>query len=533
MDKALKMGRDSTTGSFHLFIGKIVSTVLLAVGTIILGLFILEGEYGLYAIALIPATTLLLFQDWGVGSAMTKYCAHYRAIDNEGDLRKIIVSGLTFEVVTGLSLTLLSLFIANFVASTIFGKPESASLIVLASIAILSTALLTTSQSIFVGFERMKLSSYTMICQATAQCVLVPMLVYLGYGALGAVLGYTSSLLVTGVVAVTTLYFAIFRKLGTSTANKLNTSQTLKPLLQFGVPLAIATILGGILIQFYSFIMASTVDVAMIGNFRIATNFAVLLTFFTFPISTVLFPAFSKLDPQNEQQLLKTVFTSSVKYTALFLVPATMAMMVLSKPIIGTLYGDKWSYAPPFLALYVISNLYAIFGNLSVGTLFTALGETKTLMKLNVLTLAIGVPTAILLIPQFGIIGVILVTILPGLPSMFIGVYWAWKRYGTKADYQASGKILLVSIIAAAIVYIFLSVFSAAEWIRLVTGGTIFLATYLAVAPLVGAINQTDINNLRAMFSGLGIVSKLLEIPLTLLEKTPKTRARHAEITKQ
>ena len=65
MDKALKMGKDSATGSFHLFIGKMVSTVILAVGTIILGLLILEGDYGLYAIALIPAATIASFPRLG------------------------------------------------------------------------------------------------------------------------------------------------------------------------------------------------------------------------------------------------------------------------------------------------------------------------------------------------------------------------------------------------------------------------------------------------------------------------------------
>jgi hypothetical protein len=67
----------------------------------------------------------------------------------------------------------------------------------------------------------------------------------------------------------------------------------------------------------------------------------------------------------------------------------------------------------------------------------------------------------------------------------------------------------------------------------LVTGEALFLATYLTVAPLIGAINQTDVNNLRAMFSGLGITSKLLEIPLTLVEKPLKTRAQQAETRKQ
>ena len=184
--------------------------------------------------------------------------------------------------------------------------------------------------------------------------------------------------------------------------------QVLKPMLSFGIPLAIAMMVGGLLTQFNFFVMASFVDNAMIGNYRVATNFGVLLTFFTYPITTVLFPAFSKIDPLKEKPLLKTVFASSAKYTALLLVPATIAMMVLAKPIIGTVYGNKWLYAPPFLVLVVMTNLLTVIGNLSVASLLTALGETKLLMKLNIVTLAFGVPLAFLLIPPLGISGVII-----------------------------------------------------------------------------------------------------------------------------
>lgn len=523
MDKALRMGKDSATGSFQLFIGKALSTVILAVGSIVLGIFILEHEYGLYYIALIPATTMLLFQDWGISSAMIKYCAHYRATNQEGNLRKIIAAGLTFEVAIGSALTVISVLMASFMASTIFGEPNSALLIALASLVVLSLPLLRISQSIFVGFERMDLNSLTMVCQAITY-FMSPLLVYLGYGALGAVLGYVFSIVVTGVIAVILLYFVIFRKLRIDNSNKSSLPQTLKPLLHYGVPLAIASILAGILLQFYSFMMGSFCDLAMIGNYKIATNFAILLTFFTIPISTVLFPAFSKLDPKKEPQLLKTVFTSSVKYTALLLVPATMALMVLSTPIISTIYPGRWFYAPYFLTLYIIFYLFSIFGNLSMGSLLTGLGETKMWMKLNILKLFIGVPLAFILIPAFGVVGVILCIILVGEPSMFIGVYWIWKRYGTKADFRSSAKIFLASAIAAITTYIFLNVFTAAAWIMLAIGAIIFLTIYLTVAPLIGAINQTDVNNLRAMFSGLGIISRILEIPLTLLEKQLEIR---------
>jgi O-antigen/teichoic acid export membrane protein len=86
---------------------------------------------------------------------------------------------------------------------------------------------------------------------------------------------------------------------------------------------------------------------------------------------------FSKINPQEERELLQTVFTSSVKYTAILLVPATMAVMALSKPMISTLFGEKWVYAPFFLTLYVINYLFTIFGSLSLGSLLTGLGEDK------------------------------------------------------------------------------------------------------------------------------------------------------------
>ena len=115
----------------------------------------------------------------------------------------------------------------------------------------------------------MKFNSFTIICSATLQGVLSPLLVYLGYGALGAVLGYTFSSLIAAVFAITLLYFAIFKKLPTNTSTKLDLSQVLKLLLRFGVPLAVATILTGMLIQFYSFMMASLVDVTPISNYQI------------------------------------------------------------------------------------------------------------------------------------------------------------------------------------------------------------------------------------------------------------------------
>jgi len=78
--------------------------------------------------------------------------------------------------------------------------------------------------------------------------------------------------------------------------------------------------------------------------------------------------------------------------------------------------------------------------------------------------------------------------------------------------------VLFASALAAVATYLLLNILSVAFWIQLAVGTMFFLVVIWLAAPLVGAVTQTDIDNLRSMFSTLGIASKLLEIPLKFAE---------------
>jgi hypothetical protein len=62
--------------------------------------------------------------------------------------------------------------------------------------------------------------------------------------------------------------------------------------------------------------------------------------------------------------------------------------------------------------------------------------------------------------------------------------------------------------------------------VQLVVGFFLFLLVYFVAAPLAGAISIGDISNMRAMSSSLGIVSKVLELPLKIMEKALKLRGK-------
>jgi len=93
------------------------------------------------------------------------------------------------------------------------------------------------------------------------------------------------------------------------------------------------------------------------------------------------------------------------------------------------------------------------------------------------------------------------------------------KHLAAKINLSSSARILLASTLAAAITYIATSQLSQSPWIVLIIGTLIFLATYTVAAPLTGAINKTDIQNLKETLEGFGPLSYILKTPLNIIER--------------
>jgi O-antigen/teichoic acid export membrane protein len=165
-----------------------------------------------------------------------------------------------------------------------------------------------------------------------------------------------------------------------------------------------------------------------------------------------------------------------------------------------------------------------------LGTFQTGIRKTNQVMKQSILSLAVGLPIAYLLVsyfysiggPSFAVIGGIVGTLIATTPNVAWGLYWSWKKYRVKADFRVSAKIFAASAIASLVTYLFINIFSLAYWITLVTGFVVFSVVYLAGAPLLGAVNQADIDNFKTMFSSLGAISKILDVPLLFMRKMCK-----------
>ena len=532
MSKAAEMAKVSARGGFNLMWGLVASTVISAVGIIVITYILGAQNYGLYSIALIGPALIATFRDWGVNSAMVKYSAQYNA-ENNAKVRGIIFSGLVFEIVLGLSMSLLCFGLSPFIASSLH-RPTIVPLIQIASFYILTGALVNASIATFTGLETMHLYSFMLIIQSVVKTGLIIGLVLLGFGTLGAITGFTVASLIAGLSGVL-LVWTLYRSMPNSASSRLEIFSTIKSMLKYGIPVSIGTILTQFLSVFYTYVLAFFVaNNSLIGNYNLAVNFSVLITFFATPVTTMLFPAFSKLDYKKDHETLKNVFQYSVKYASLIVVPVTALVITLAQPGIRTIYQNSYAEAPLFLALLSVTYLYTAVGNLSISNLLNGQGFTRYNMYLSLLTVVVGFPVGFLLISHFGVVGLIVSSLTVGYPSIYMGLRFINKKFGVSVDWVSSLKILLSSAIAGVLTYILISklpltLLRLAFWKivlhvpvtlqQLIIGVIAFVVIFVLAAVVTRTIDDGDVNSLMQIANALGPLRRLLRFLLSVIAK--------------
>jgi len=69
-------------------------------------------------------------------------------------------------------------------------------------------------------------------------------------------------------------------------------------------------------------------------------------------------------------------------------------------------------------------------------------GKTGLSLKLAIVKTITGITLAVLLVPAFGVIGLIITTILDAIPATIISLHWIKRHYDASVDWVSSVKIL-------------------------------------------------------------------------------------------
>ena len=139
------------------------------------------------------------------------------------------------------------------------------------------------------------------------------------------------------------------------------TRGALAVLYKFGVPLACANFVGYILQNVDYALIGRLIGPVMLGTYVLAFNAASWSsTLLVGMLNTVSMPAFSRV--KHDAARLRGAMADGVRVVMLIAAPMCTLVMVLSRPIVLTLYGGRWAAAAAVLSILACYGLISVVG---------------------------------------------------------------------------------------------------------------------------------------------------------------------------
>ncbi|MEM0489248.1 MAG: flippase [Candidatus Bathyarchaeia archaeon] len=516
-NRLMATAKEAAGGAFHLFWGGSLATVLSAVCAILVARFLGPEQYGVYSLALIVSGFLMLFTDYGVSQALTRFIALYKSRNEPHCIAPLVKTGLAFNVATGSIMFAIGFILTEPLTSLLISRPEMAPIVRITLILVMVYPLSTAIGYALLGFGDMKGYAMIDVVRQAFRALLSPLLVILGYSVAGAIAGYVIAFSIGFATGLILLYRHYRRLKNAIMKSGQKPLETLYPMIAYGAPLYLSNTLNSFITTLRGIILAYFTTNFLIGNFNTAMNFSMLVTLLSSPVATALFPAFSKLG--NNTRETKTMFTYSVKYTAALVIPAAVFVAVMSRDLIFLLYGASYSHAPLYLALYSITFLFSALGSIVLGSFFSGVGESKVNLKATLISMAAFMLLAPALTWALQVEGMIIALIVATASSTLYSLWTGIRRYSLKIDLKSSAKICVSAFLAAAPVMPIALLSPMPRIVNLALAALTYLLAYLTAAPLLGVVAEGDLEALAGIFSKVSILQPIVRLILSYENK--------------
>lgn len=197
-------------------------------------------------------------------------------------------------------------------------------------------------------------------------------------------------------------------------------------LVKFGLPLAAANFVNYILLNVNYAFVGHLLGAVALGSYVLAFNVA------SWPssllgsmINNVSMPAFSRV--KSDLDNLRHAISNALRTLALVVMPMCALIMALARPLVLTLYGERWATSAnvlSILALYgAISIICLLFANI-----LASLGRTKFLLVVQLIWLCALVPAMAFGVRENNIVGAAFAHIAVIVPIVLPCYLYALKR---------------------------------------------------------------------------------------------------------
>ncbi|GAA1969390.1 hypothetical protein GCM10009798_32460 [Nocardioides panacihumi] len=423
-----------------------------------------RADFGVFAVAAAVYLVVSSLAELGLGAAVTR---------STEDPRAIAPTVTTLAVVFGGALAVLMYATAGPLAD-LLGSPGAAGPLRILSLCLVLNGLLAVPCAQLTWEFRQGRMFFANAAAFIPSNIALVLLAMHGDGATAFAWSRVIGQVVTGVVVVT----GLSRFYWPGMAPRL-----VKGLVFFGLPLAFANLVNWTLLNADYLVIAHASSEVLVGTYMLAFTVASWPTVVMGSVlNGIVVPALARVG--DETRARKAALVTSLRIVSLCALPVGALVLALARPVVLTLYGDKWAESIPVLqVLAVYGTVFAYC--LLLANVMVALGLTWRLLAIQVGWIVVLTPLMLRLLDVSGLVGVawahVLVVTVVALPLYVLSVPRSLRW--TVRDLRAAVTPALLASAAAGVtawgVAAATNAWLHADPVALLAGGTAGVVVYL------------------------------------------------------
>lgn len=424
----------------------IVYTASNAVLILLLTRYLLTpGEFGLLQFTLSVLGVIGIFGSLGLPKAAARYVNEY--VEKDPTQVRFILRRSTEYVVLLLVVVGTGLALASGIIASLLGVPALGPMILIGVTVIVFSTISSFISAAFQGFNRVEWSAVVTALSGVGRTVFAVGFVLLGFGAAGALMGYTAGWAFAALVGGGVLYTRYYRRYRPTDQPEPGLARRV---LKYSVPLAAARGAGVLDNRVDTILVGVLLNPTAVGFYVVARQVTEVVTVPAGSFGYTISPMLGEQKSRNSLATAARLYEESLTYILLFYVPAAAGLALISEPLVRLVFGAAYLSAAPVLqvlCLWVV--IHAVNKITSDGLDY--LGQARFRAVAMLIMAVSNFILNLFLIPRIGIVGAAIATVITYSAYTLTNVYLIHRELSLRVRkvLRQAGVVCLITFVMA------------------------------------------------------------------------------------
>lgn len=490
-----------SVGAGIVFIGLIISKLLGFFYRLIVARIGPE-QFGLLSLGLALLGVLGIVSVLGTNEGVLRYASYYKEKNDPARVKGTFLYSLRLTFLLSIILSVLVFIFSDFISINVFHDGRLSVILKVIAFAIPFDSLRTIFYGMAKAYKEIKYYVISKnIIENLAKVIFTLILVYLGYGVLGAAIAYALAIFFSFVI----ILFYTEKRVFSIVNSKIVSIYDRKQLLSYSIPLLFYYVVILAISWTDTFFLGIFRSAAEVGIYNAALPMALLVYIFPNALLALFVPVLTDLYARGDKNKFSMIYTTVTKWIFLVNLIILSILILFPKKILLTLFGADYTSGYFVLIILSVANfLYALSQTQNQSLLVYE--RTKTISLITAVGAGINVILNAILVPFYGILGAGTATGI-ALAIMSISFYIvSYKITNINPLKFPLFRIFFSVIVSSLAVYFFVKVLNFIPNIIVLVISIIVLSVIYMLALLITkSINEDDLTMLRLMQKKLGI----------------------------